>query len=261
MTEEEKKEFEEFLKWKKEKAEQVEDEQPDVTPQNSQNGEGAPQDFVNESNKKVPNSSGISNGVIWMLVVFAIIFLLFVYLGSSNKTNNYTSEKSLVVLDSDAVVIDEPLVIDEPYVKKAEWNFTTEQDEMTDSKNIWASITSDNYISQDFPYEGETRATITVRYMKKYGYDVLVKISQGQINGSSYNGTDYVTARFDDNAPKKYYFDESSDGDSKVIFIRNHSDFIKNCKKAKEIKIDLPLYQGGRPLFRFHVDEPLTWKE
>ena len=132
---------------------------------------------------------------------------------------------------------------------------------MTDTKNIWAKIQSDNYISQDFPYEGYTYAFITVRYMKKYGYDVLVQISKGQINGSSYNGTDFITARFDGESPKKYYFDDAADGSSEIVFLRNSSDFISRCKKAKEIKIDIPVYKGGRPVFTFNVDEPLVWRE
>ena len=139
------------------------------------------------------------------------------------------------------------------------WVLRTETDEMTDSKNIWATIVSDNYISQDFPYNGETYARITVRYMKKYGYDVLISIDRGQINGSEYNGTDYITARFDDSAPKKYYFNESADGSPETVFLRNAKDFMGKCKTANTIKIDLPLYQYGRPVFTFHVDKPLEW--
>ena len=95
--------------------------------------------------------------------------------------------------------------------------------------------------------------------MKKYGYDVLITITQGQIDGRDYNGTNYITARFDEGTAKKYRFNEASDGSSNVVFLRNASDFIKRCKKAKDIKIDIPIYQAGRPVFSFHVDEPLVW--
>lgn len=78
------------------------------------------------------------------------------------------------------------------------WDIQTSIDEMTDTKNILASIRSINHINQGFPYEGNSYAIITIRYMKKYGYDVLVQISKGQIHGSSYSGTDYITARFDE---------------------------------------------------------------
>lgn len=61
--------------------------------------------------------------------------------------------------------------------------------------------------------------------------------------------------------PKKYYFNEAADGSSEMVFLRNQSDFIKRCKQTKDIKIDIPIYQGGRPVFSFHVDEPLVWPE
>ena len=97
--------------------------------------------------------------------------------------------------------------------------------------------------------------------MKKYGYDVLIQITKGQIVGNEYNGSNYVTVRFDDNAPKKYYFNDAEDGSSDVVFINKHSEFIKQCKQAKDIKVEIPLYQAGRPVFSFHVDEPLTWRD
>lgn len=96
--------------------------------------------------------------------------------------------------------------------------------------------------------------------MKKYGYDVIIVISKGQIHGSRFNGDNYITARFDEGAPKKYYFNEAADGSSDRVFLTNKSDFIKRCKQAKDIKIDIPIFQSGRPAFTFHVDEPLVWR-
>ena len=268
MTEDEKKEFEEFLQWKAEKAKlaeqekQTEAERPE---EKSGNSEAVPQESqkqhpASDTTKKV-EKDGNNVGMIIAIGIVAIFILFLVLTGlSGNREVTQSTELQLdeVIADSDTIAVVDDYV-DEKV--KAVWDFTIEKDEMTDSKNIWASITSDNFISQEFPYEGLTHATIIVRYMKKYGYDVLIKISHGQINGREYYGTNYVTARFDEGNSKKYYFNESADGDSKVVFIRSHSDFIKNCKKAKTIKIDLPLYKYGRPVFTFKVDEPLTWRE
>lgn len=139
------------------------------------------------------------------------------------------------------------------------WKINTEIDEMTDSKNIWASIKSDNYVNQEFPYQGDTYSTITVRYMKKYGYDVLISIDQGQIVGNDIQYSNYITARFDNSEAKKYYFNGAADYSTETVFLKNAKDFMENCKKAKDIKIEIPLYQGGRPIFSFHVDKPLEW--
>ena len=131
---------------------------------------------------------------------------------------------------------------------------------MTSSKNVWASILSDNSIDLDPPYHS-ANAKITVRYMKKFGgYDAIISITDGQIYGNEYSNNNYILARFDNGQPIKYWFNEPSDGSSESIFIRRTSDFIAHCKKAKDIKIEIPIYEGGRPVFEFHVDEPLKWK-
>ena len=200
----------------------------------------------------------------WALIGFAAFILLGIIGnllddGSNSDKKGEKDEKNVAVVDSlnnkqqqkqEEVEDDEDLVT---------WNINTSIDEMTDTKNIWASITSDNYIEQNFPYEGKTHATITVRYMKKYGYDVLLGIERGQIIGIDINGTNYVTARFDNSTPKKYYFDEAADGSSDHVFLRNAKDFMEKCKKAKEIKVDIPIYQAGKPVFTFHVEKPLQW--
>lgn len=193
----------------------------------------------------------------WGLIGFGIFVLLGI-IGNiiDDKPEKSTEKASLISSESEN---DEHVESAKPV--SVGWNFTFAKDEMTDSKNIWAKIRSDNYISQEFPYEGETYATITVRYMKKYGYDVLIQITKGQIVGNEFNGSNYVTVRFDDNAPKKYYFNEAEDGSPDIVFLNKHSEFIKQCKQAKDIKVEIPMYQAGRPIFSFHVDEPLTWRE
>ncbi len=251
MTEEEKKEFEEFLKWKEERAKKEENKPTEVESKSVDNQQSS----VLVDNDKVEGNN--NTGIILAFVAVAMLILVFVVFGFAEKKTP-TLDETEIVVDSEIVEVVEPAT---PETTKSTWDFTFEKDQLTDSKNIWASITSDNYITQEFPYNGQTRAIITVRYMKKYGFDVIIQISQGQMNGRQYYGTDYITARFDNGSAKKYYFNESADGDSKVVFLRKSSEFIKNCKSAKDIVIDLPLYQGGRPVFNFHVDEPLTWRE
>lgn len=268
MSEDEKIEFEEFLKWKAEKAKlaelekQANAEKPiegigdkSVTSQQSQQQDSLRSD-INETGKE-----GNNIGLILAIAVFAILLLVFIVGGLSNKkevAQSVEPEVEELVVDTLAGCdVDELL----PEKTKIVWDFTIEKDELTDSKNIWASIISDNSVSQDFPYEGLTFAKITIRYMKKYGYDAIISITKGQIHGNRYNGNNYITARFDDGTPQKYFFNEAADGSSEMVFISSKSDFIKKCKQAKSIKIDIPLYQAGRPVFSFQVDEPLTWRE
>lgn len=138
------------------------------------------------------------------------------------------------------------------------WNVTEKIDEMTDSKNYWAKQVSDNSFELDFPYS-TSYCYITIRYMKKYGDDVLVSLTSGQIYGNKYRDDNYVLVRFDSENPIKYYFNEPADASSDCVFIRNKGDFIERCKKATDIKIEVPIYQNGRPIFKFHVEKPLEW--
>lgn len=272
MTEEEKKEFEEFLQWKKEKQarlQKVSSTDEDKEVQETSLTEEAGGKPINHPELTTGQENTADNGakengnnsallfIGFIAAVIIIIVLLFTCQKKKELPQLTPNEYAAVEDSTEAAEVAVP----EPEPEKVLWSITEEKDEMTDSKNIWATINSNNSITQDFPYEGYTYAFITVRYMKKYGYDVLIRISQGQINGRSYYGTDYITARFDEGTPKKYYFDEAADGSSETVFLRNSSDFIKKCKQAKDIKIDIPIYQGGRPVFTFHVDEPLVWPE
>lgn len=263
MTEEEKKEFEEFLKWKKEKEERQNASEHAEAPQNQESNQliNAENEQMREDVEQEPQekTSTFSTALLVIpLILFAILAI--VLNRGCNERNTDVAESETAVIEEDSILIEEQ-VAPAPEPTKSLWFISTETDAMTDSKNIWASITSDDYIRQDFPYDGFTYAKITVRYMKKYGYDVLIGITKGQIDGRSYYGTDYVTARFDEGQPKKYFFNDAADGSSDVVFLRNSSDFIKKCKQATNIKIDIPVYKSGRPVFTFHVDEPLVWPE
>lgn len=112
----------------------------------------------------------------------------------------------------------------------------------------------------DFPYEGNSYLTITVRWMKKYGYDVLLEITKGQMVGNEYNGTNYVRVRFDGGKVQKFYYNEPNDGSSNLVFLKKAHTFIEKCKSAKDIIIEQEFYQEGVHQFKFHVDEPLPKK-
>lgn len=164
-------------------------------------------------------------------------------------------------LDSDTAVIDTALYGNTPIeVEEKTWSLQTKQDEMDDSKSYWYSLQSDNYANFDFPYEGDSYLTITVRWMKKYGYDVLLEITDGQMVGNEYNGTNYVRVRFDGGKVQKFYYNEPNDGSSNLVFLRNAQKFIEKCKNAKDIIIEQEFYQEGVHQFKFHVDEPLPKK-
>ena len=275
MTEEEKKEFEEFIQWKKEKDAQKQSfksnselkaEQTCETGNDelSESSEQNKTDIAEENPNTTPSDWDNHKKTILFALGVVILILLWLFRTLSAYPPKHSVPQTLdTTIDTEATYVDTAVVPKKTHISQkpsvVTWNIVSNQDEMTDSKNIWAEIKSNNFICQDFPYDGLTYATITVRYMKKYGYDVLIQITKGQIDGRKYYGTDFITARFDNSLPKKYYFNESNDGSSDIVFLRNRTDFINRCKKSKDIKIDIPIYQSGRPVFTFHVDKPLVW--
>lgn len=196
----------------------------------------------------------------WALIILGG-FVLMIILGNILGDDVQTSQDLKTASDTVAVAATEDNVDNGNKNDKnlKTWQYQSSIDEMTDTKNVWASLVSDNYIEQEFPYEGDTYATIIIRYMKKYGTDVILKIDQGQIVGVDVNTSNYVTVRFDDAEPRKYYFNNAADLSTEQVFLRNAKDFVNRCKSAKVIKVDIPIYQFGRPVFTFHVDKPLEW--
>lgn len=140
------------------------------------------------------------------------------------------------------------------------WEVRESVDEMTDSKNVWKSLVSENEVEFSFPYDGGSSLKVEVRYMKKYGNDVLLTISKGQLLSNDFNGNNFVTVRFDDDEAQKFYTSSPSDHSSDCLFLKNPGKFIKRAKTAKSIKIQVPVFQEGNPMFTFKVDEPLTWE-
>ena len=192
-------------------------------------------------------------------IILTIVGVSFLVL-CINMCNSITTSNG-TYLDSDTAVIDTALYGNTPIeVEKKTWSLQTKQDEMDDSKSYWYSLQSDNYANFDFPYEGDSYLTITVRWMKKYGYDVLLEITDGQMVGNEYNGTNYVRVRFDGGKVQKFYYNEPNDGSSNLVFLRKAQKFIEKCKNAKDIIIEQEFYQEGVHQFKFHVDEPLPKK-
>lgn len=193
-----------------------------------------------------------------IISILCIIVFMVACINSNNDTSTITTKNvssDETISTSDSISTNK---VQEIYNKT--WEYSTEIDNMDDSKNFWYSLRSDNFANFDFPYQGDSYLTIQVRYMKKYGYDVLLTIDKGQMVGNDINGTNYVRVRFDNGKPEKYYYNEPADYSSDCVFIKNKSKFIKKCKSAKTIIIEQEFYQAGFHQFKFHVDKPLVIK-
>ena len=268
MTEEDKKEFEEFLEWKKQKKAKEAEEKTKNLPQSAESQviqsvaedkSSQNEESINkpaESSKRDDNSTNTFL-VIWGFVIVIIIAVIIVVAVGSKYSN---SNGSLAYTDSTEVdsladLTDSLSGYDEDI--PATTSGWTRREE-TDSKSVFISVTSDNTNKLGLPY-GDVYATIIVRKMKKYGVDVLIRTSDGQIFGNEYENENYVTIRFDSNKPMRFYYDTSSDGSDDVVFLRKRSAFIQAAKKANTITVDIPYFQNGRQIFTFTTPKPFDW--
>lgn len=143
---------------------------------------------------------------------------------------------------------------------KSQWSMSTSIDPMTDKPTTIATLRSQNKASFDFPYEGGSTLTMTLRN-KDNKLDVYFTISKGQFVCNEYSGTDKAIIRFDEEEAITYKTSESATHDSDILFIKNASavkSIIDKCKTAHSIKVQLNFFDEGSRVFEFKVDEPLN---
>ena len=183
-------------------------------------------------------------------VLVSFIIVMFFVTSCNGISNVKSNNDSTATIDS---------VSTTSVSKDNGWFYDSITDEMSDKSIYFAEIISDNMAYFDFPYEGGTNAKLSIRKHPKYGTDVIFSISQGQLLCNDYDGTNYVTVRFDNAPAERYYTNEPMDMSSETLFLRNSKKFIVKAKNAKKIKIQAPVYNNGNVVFTFSTDEVLKW--
>lgn len=170
----------------------------------------------------------------------------------SEETSKDASEDSIAVESKDAEK-------ETANSSQKTWKISTSKDEMRGSTDTFASIESDNEVEFEFPYHGGSTLSIVVRESQKFGTDVYLLISDGQFIGNAFDGSNYVTIKFEDGPLQKYYFNDAADGSTNVIFLRKEKELIEKFKTAKKIMIEAPFFDSGSKQFTFTVGKPLEW--
>ncbi len=183
-------------------------------------------------------------------------------LASCSPSPQGNSEQIAANLEADADLLDNMANVDgtdgasDTASTSANWSYREEKDEMRGSTSRWASVDATKDITLDFPY-GSSRPSLTVRFMKQHGTDVMLSLN-GQITCRSYNG-DTVSVKFDDGSIKEWNCLSSADGDSSTAFISPAKPFIAALKNSKKVTIEAPIYQAGNEQITFHI-EGLKWE-
>lgn len=123
-------------------------------------------------------------------------------------------------------------------------------DEMSGKPTKRAIFGSLNSVEFDFPYSGGTTAQLEFRKHPKHGRDVVMVISQGQLQCHSYSRCE-VYVRIDDGQPFAISGGGPEDNSSTVVFLP--WSLTSKLKNASTIKIQVPAFQNGRPIFEFDL--------
>ena len=134
----------------------------------------------------------------------------------------------------------------------AQWDYSSDRDNMTGKMQAIATVESTNTVQFRFPYGGEQHATLSLRTHPRHGKDLILQIEKGQILCRSYEDCS-VLIRFDDNKPETFSGVGAADHSTTSVFIRNYSRFYASMLKAKTVRISVPVYQEGAPIFEFEV--------
>ncbi len=185
----------------------------------------------------------------WVIVVGVIAFLTI----AVNFCSDDGGTVSTTTTNSDS--ISETTTEKEEEVK-SNWEYSESVDEMTNEKRFFASCVSTNEIEFEFPYDGGSDFTLTLRNMGK-GNEIVLRVSKGQFMPGILS-SEYCRVKFDDGAPVKYTYNSAADGSGDVIFFDNSSKFFTKLKTAKKLMIEAPFFDAGRQIIYFDV-EGLIW--
>lgn len=136
------------------------------------------------------------------------------------------------------------------------WDYINTFDQVRGGTIYHASVDSQNSAYFDFPYQGGSTLSMTVRKHPAYGDDVIFKISKGQFVCH----TDDCTGTINFGAgAEAISLSEPDDNSSDTLFVTNGNYVIDRLKKAKRVIVELPFYQEGNRQFIFEMKTGLSW--
>lgn len=137
-----------------------------------------------------------------------------------------------------------------PAAPESKWTYQESSDEMRGTKSHSASLVSDNQLDFEFPYNGGSFATLTLRKRATQGLNVILRIDKGQFLCSEYNHPT-ISVKFDSGPIRKFTCSESSDNSTGVLFIDNENKFVSGLRQSKKLTIEAEFFQEGRRQLSF----------
>lgn len=109
------------------------------------------QDSMQKSKMELQPKKKMNGCLKALLIAMGVFFfLLFIGVAFGDEEMSTQSEKENSLTSNDSAKVESKKeVIEVPAIT---WNYREEVDEMTDAVSKWATVVSDNYINQEFPY-------------------------------------------------------------------------------------------------------------
>jgi len=184
---------------------------------------------------------------------------------AETKSKQEAEKKRVEALTPEQKAEHEMKVAEERAAKEAQerreqgiaWNYRTDTDKMSAKETRYATLRSINTVNFDFPYQGDQRATLTLRAHPRFGKDAILSVEKGQYQ-CGYDSCS-VKVRFGDGGARSFGANEPDDNSSEYLFIEDYATFLANVRKVEKIYIEASFYQEGNRVFEFDV-RGLDWK-
>lgn len=197
-----------------------------------------------------------SNTWKWLLGGFVGLLVLG-QLGKNNDSGSSTAttDTSAVMSTDTSTGLSETPGITAESKPQSAWSYYDGEDKMG-AKWKTASVSATELLEFDFPYNGGSEATFTIR-RKKGKTDIYLQVTKGQfITNVSDGGTCRI--RFDSGSPKTYSTNGAADYSSDIIFFNSEQAILKRLKSAKKMVIEVEFYSEGNRQIEFDVAN-LKW--
>lgn len=144
-------------------------------------------------------------------------------------------------------------------VAHAQWKYEHVKNDLTDARIGFAVVTSRNQHKLAFPYQGGTKATLSVvAGAQPLEPRFLLEVNRGQLLCGP--GECDVTVRFDDGPLLSYTAHPPEDMSSNYLWLVPDSEFVDQMGKAKRLRVSLMFFQNGSLVFDFRI-AGLKWPQ
>lgn len=137
-----------------------------------------------------------------------------------------------------------------------EWDYSATRDKMTGKVSAFASITSDDSLDLEPPFEDKNGLNRGTLYASKAG--VSLAVYKGIMNCRPFGAGCVVQAKFDDGPVRQFAARGDSDGDKTWLHIRPFASFLQQLEKSNRVMIRFSMFRDGTQTLEFRSDEKFS---